>query len=402
MQTLAAIKVRISINRVHIKSADERSPQVSYSVRPETLEREPHSPRDNNGQGGVDSSFVPQFVFDSDDRSRLPPYYREAKSYPLLKHEEVFELARRFSESGDIAIRNEIVVHNLRLSMSIASHYMGKGLDYDDLVQEGNIGLITAAERFDYAKGFHFSTYATWWVRQGITRALQDYGNQIRIPVHAQERRGKILKVVCELAYELEREPTLEEIAGKSGRDFEEVKMALFHYHIPVISLHEIVGYFEGGNPIELGESEEMPTEQVAIPLPSTTLEAKEALEEACARIRELLVILNVLPRSGRDKLIFKRYYGLDGEREGHTLESVAASLGGITRGRVQQIISVMWEELHEYGVTFDDASLMAEFERIHRLEDLAGVETAITSADGLATVGDFLSDEQIAQLALA
>jgi RNA polymerase primary sigma factor len=140
-------------------------------------------------------------------------YFSEIRQYELLDREAEGRIGKRLLRSGNFSVRNELVVHNLRLAVHIARAYRGRGLELPDLIQEGNLGLLNAAEKFDYRKGFRFSTYATWWIRQSVVRSIADTAELIRLPVHARELMSKIFKVVATLTPTLGREPTEREIA---------------------------------------------------------------------------------------------------------------------------------------------------------------------------------------------
>jgi RNA polymerase primary sigma factor len=173
---------------------------------------------------------------------------REAAQYPLLKPQQEIELAKRI-EKGDLEAKELLVNSNLRLVVSIARRYIGHGLPMTDLVQEGMLGLIRAAEKFDWRKGFRFSTYATLWIRQSIQRGLDNTARMVRLPANIAQRARKVARVTGDLAKELEREPTLEEVAGGCGLSTEEVA-AIREVDYTPPSLNTPVGDDEGG---ELG-----------------------------------------------------------------------------------------------------------------------------------------------------
>src|SRR5699024_4963015 len=141
-------------------------------------------------------------------------YLKEIGKVPLLESDKEIELAKRILEGDEVA-KQELISSNLRLVVSIAKHFLGRGMQFLDLIQEGNIGLIKAVEKFDYTKGFKFSTYATWWIRQAITRAIADQARTIRIPVHMVETINKMTRIQRQMTQDLGREPTAEEIAEK-------------------------------------------------------------------------------------------------------------------------------------------------------------------------------------------
>lgn len=151
-------------------------------------------------------------------------YLKETKRFPLLTHEATMELFRKYKEDGDKKARQKIIEHNLRLVVDIAKRYSNNGIEFSDLIQEGNIGLMTALEKFDYKRGFKFSTYATWWIRQAIGRSVYDSGKTMRIPVHISERIKKLKSIRNELTQSLEREPSIKELANKTGFTPEKIR----------------------------------------------------------------------------------------------------------------------------------------------------------------------------------
>lgn len=157
-----------------------------------------------------------EVVMNSDDPIKV--YLHEIGKVPLLTREEEIELAKRIEE-GDQSAKDKLAESNLRLVVSIAKKYIGRGISFLDLIQEGNMGLIRAVEKFEYRKGYKFSTYATWWIRQGVTRAIADQGRTIRVPVHMIENINKLNKVQRQLVLDLGREPTDEEVAEIMGID---------------------------------------------------------------------------------------------------------------------------------------------------------------------------------------
>ncbi len=411
-QLLSGIDIKIVIGEVHYKKPESRSPVTSYSRRSdeapinkgklpalfnstgisETVSEEPSKEAllemeqggeveidgEESENADPDGEFIPKFIFDRES-GVTNPYYRVAKNHKFLKHEHLLELSRRWHMHGDYEARNTIVVHNLRLSMKIAAHYMGRGLDYDDLVQEGNIGLMVAVERFDPEKGFHFTTYATWWVRQHMQRAIQNFRDLVRMPVHAQEALNKILKITCELGMQLQREPTLEEVAAKAEEDVDKVKKILHQLKVPVVSLEELA-YCSSSRYLDTTTFGDKIMDQ-CFPSAVTALEAKEDLEIASRNIRTLLAAIKALPVSEKAKTAFKMYYGLEGHAEDYTLESIAeTSSFGVTRERIRQMNSQIWNKLGEYGISMNDEKLVAALKRVHDLENIVCGEADLST----------------------
>src|SRR3712207_3625029 len=160
---------------------------------------------------------------DKETPNPLARYFGQIGRGRLLTHEEEIDLGRRARE-GDETARSKLIERNLRLVIPVAKKYRGMGLPFGDLIQEGNVGLMKAVEKFDYRKGFRFSTYATWWIRQAVQRAVADKGRTIRVPVHMGEKMRKMARVYNELSTELEREPADEEVAERLGWDVDRVK----------------------------------------------------------------------------------------------------------------------------------------------------------------------------------
>ncbi|MWV45270.1 RNA polymerase sigma factor RpoD [Paenibacillus sp. HJL G12] len=266
--------------------------------------------------------------FSFDDDLSLPPgikindpvrmYLKEIGRVPLLSADDEVELAKRI-ENGDEEAKRRLAEANLRLVVSIAKRYVGRGMLFLDLIQEGNMGLIKAVEKFDHKKGYKFSTYATWWIRQAITRAIADQARTIRIPVHMVETINKLIRVSRQLLQELGREPTPEEIAAEMELSVEKVREIMKIAQEPV-SLETPIGEEDDSH---LGDF----------------IEDQEALAPADAAAYELLKeqledVLDTLTE--REENVLRLRFGLDDGRT-RTLEEVG-KVFGVTRERIRQI----------------------------------------------------------------
>ena len=255
----------------------------------------------------------------ADDSVRL--YLREIGKIPLLSNEEEAELAKEIVK-GSRKAKEKMVEANMRLVVSIAKRYSGRGLDFLDLIQEGNTGLLRAVEKFDPEKGFKFSTYATWWIRQAITRAIADQARTIRIPVHMVETINKVLRTTRKLTTELNREPSIEEIAKELDMDVDKVEYVM-RIKQDIASLDASVGRDGDDEDSVLGDFVE--DEERVSPEDSA---ANQILKEQLAEIIATL--------SDREQKIIKMRFGIGGERP-HTLEEVGDELS-VTRERIRQI----------------------------------------------------------------
>jgi RNA polymerase primary sigma factor len=251
-----------------------------------------------------------------DDPVRI--YLKEIGRVSLLSAEDEVELAKRI-EAGDEEAKRRLAEANLRLVVSIAKRYVGRGMRFLDLIQEGNLGLIKAVEKFDYKKGYKFSTYATWWIRQAITRAIADQARTIRIPVHMVETINKLIRVQRQLLQQLGREPLPAEIANEMGISVERVREIMKIAQEPV-SLETPIGEEEDSHLGDFIEDEEAPAPAEAA---SFTL-LKEQLEE---------VLETLTPREER---VLRLRFGLDDGRA-RTLEEVG-QIFSVTRERIRQI----------------------------------------------------------------
>jgi RNA polymerase primary sigma factor len=245
-------------------------------------------------------------------------YLREIGKVPLLTADQEVSLAKRI-ERGDEAAKQHMIEANLRLVVSIAKGYLGRGLSFLDLIQEGSLGLIRAVEKFDYRKGFKFSTYATWWIRQAVTRAIADKARTIRIPVHMVEKLNKVVHIERQLVQRLGREPRPDEIADELEMTTDEVREILRMAQHPV-SLEKPIGEEEES---ELGDF--VQDEQAVSPFDSaTTTLRREDIDRA----------LDSLPE--RERKVIELRFGLKGEQP-CTLEEVGRAFG-VTRERIRQI----------------------------------------------------------------
>jgi RNA polymerase primary sigma factor len=259
-------------------------------------------------------------------------YLREIGKVPLLTGEEEIELAKRIGK-GDVAARKRLTEANLRLVVSIAKKYMGRNLGLLDLIQEGNLGLFRAVDKFDWRKGYKFSTYATWWIRQAITRALADQSRTIRIPVHMVETLNKYAQAERQLVQDLGREPLPEEIAAEMGIEVEKV------YHLKKISQETIsidspVG--EDSDDLESSLGDFIVDEDTTMP---QEVAGRQLLREY---VQEILRDLDP-----REQKILKMRFGLE-DGVTHTLEEVGEEFG-VTRERIRQIEAKALERMKEH-----------------------------------------------------
>ncbi|HJC48076.1 MAG TPA: RNA polymerase sigma factor RpoD [Candidatus Lachnoclostridium pullistercoris] len=258
---------------------------------------------------------VPEGV-GTDDPVRM--YLKEIGKVPLLSSDEEIELAKRI-ELGDEEAKQKLAEANLRLVVSIAKRYVGRGMQFLDLIQEGNLGLIKAVEKFDYKKGYKFSTYATWWIRQAITRAIADQARTIRIPVHMVETINRLIRVSRQLLQDLGREPTAEEIAAKMDMPVDRVREIMKISQEPV-SLETPIGEEEDSH---LGDF--IQDDHVAVPADAA---AFTLLHE------QLMEVLDTLTE--REQKVLKLRFGLVDGRP-RTLEEVGKEFN-VTRERIRQI----------------------------------------------------------------
>jgi len=286
-------------------SAKAEAPAEARAAVAKGIEAPPKPPVDLTVEPSLDS---------------LRLYLRSIGRVQLLTAEKEVALAKRI-ERGDLVAKQEMVEANLRLVVSIAKSYLGRGLTFLDLIQEGSLGLIRAVEKFDYRRGYKFSTYATWWIRQAVTRAIADKGRTIRIPVHMVEKLNKVVHVERQLVQELGREPSAHEIARELECTVREVRDILRMAQQPV-SLEKPVGEEEESELGDFVEDEDAP---------SPFEKASEALRRDNVR-----KALSALPQ--REREVIEMRFGLTGTRP-YTLEEVGRAFN-VTRERIRQIES--------------------------------------------------------------
>ncbi len=286
----------------------------------ETSEDENKSSKGSNALG-ID-------ITDSSGDS-IQMYLREIGKVPLLTAEEEVALAKRILK-GEQAARKELVEANLRLVVSIGKNYTGRGLNLLDLVQEGNIGLFRAVEKFDYTRGYKFSTYATWWIRQAITRAIADQARTIRVPVHMVETINKLNQIQRNLVQELGREPTPEEIASEMGESLDKVRQ-IIKVSQETVSLDTPVGDEEDSKLGDFIEDDETLSPQ-----------DKSNLNLLSEHVHEVIQFL-----SPREQKIIKMRFGLE-NGQSHTLEEVGKEFG-VTRERIRQIEAKSLEKIRKH-----------------------------------------------------
>jgi RNA polymerase primary sigma factor len=278
------------------------------------------------------SKEIGDLSLDNISSDSVQMYLREIGKVPLLTSEEEIQLAKR-KERGDVAAKQKLAEANLRLVVSIAKKYVGRSANLSllDLIQEGNIGLFRAVEKFDYRKGYKFSTYATWWIRQAITRAIADQSRTIRIPVHMVETMNKFAQVTRRLVQDLGREPLPEEIAAEMGVDVEKVR------HIIKISQDTV------SLETSVGEDDDESTLRDFIEDTETVLPSQAAGRKLLKEyVQDILVEL-----SPREQKILKMRFGLE-DSVTHTLEEIGQEFG-VTRERIRQIEAKALEKIKKH-----------------------------------------------------
>jgi RNA polymerase primary sigma factor len=255
----------------------------------------------------------------SDDSVKI--YLRQIGKIPLLSSEEELDLAKKIQENHDEFAKDVLVNANLRLVVSIAKKYIGRGLSFLDLIQEGNVGLIKAAGRFDYKKGYKFSTYATWWIQQSITRAIADKARIIRLPIHMIDSIGKIRRATIDLTTELGHTPTKQEIAYRLG--------------LPVSKLTSIIKSAQSTISMDTPATSDEDSSKIAdfiVDNSTITPDGKVTQDNLLEDTRQ---ILNQLSQKERDVLILR--YGLDNNGVKKTLDEIGSQYG-VSRERIRQI----------------------------------------------------------------
>ena len=305
------------LERAAIELVEEVDPALAAAAE---LERAPEKRGRRKPKTALD--LKPDMTTDS-----LQLFLKDIGKVRLLTAQEEVGLAKRI-ERGDLDAKQKMVESNLRLVVSIAKNYRNQGLPFLDLIQEGTLGLVRASEKFDYRRGFKFSTYATWWIRQAIARAVADKARTIRIPVHVVEKLNKIGRAERKVTSELGREPTAEEIAELTGIDSDEVESIKRSAQIPV-SLEKPVGEEEESELVDFiaDERAESPYGRAADIL------TQDALRRALDRL------------SYRERRVLELRYGLGGEQP-RTLDEVGRTFN-VTRERIRQIENHSFKKLH-------------------------------------------------------
>lgn len=255
----------------------------------------------------------------TDDSVRI--YLQQIGKIPMLSPEEELDIAKKIKDEHSEFSKNVLVNANLRLVVSIAKKYIGRGLSFLDLIQEGNIGLMKAAERFDYTKGYKFSTYATWWVQQSITRAIADKARSIRLPIHMIESLNKIKKTTIDMTTELGRTPTKQEIAYRLG--------------ISVAKLNQIIKSAQPTISMETPANQKDDSSKIADYIVDNSTITPESMVSQESMLEDIKKMLNQLMPKERDVLIMR--YGLNNDGTKKTLDEIGSQYG-VSRERIRQI----------------------------------------------------------------
>jgi RNA polymerase primary sigma factor len=270
-------------------------------------------------------------VNDEYERTHLDTWLQMAGQTPLLTRDEEQALAQRI-EAGDQDARSQMIEANLRLVVSVAKHYRGRGLSFLEIIQEGNIGLIRAVDKFDWRRGHKFSTMATWWIRQGITRAIAEQSHTIAIPVHTQEKAAKLKFAQQTLREELDREPTPAELATTLGWDLARVRRILDALRMQPRSIEQVI-VDEGPETKRLHLKDALASEGHT----EDQAEHTDLRDRLCAALASL---------DERERIVVARRYGLL-DRQPCTLEDIGQELG-VTRERIRQIERAALDKLRE------------------------------------------------------
>lgn len=267
----------------------------------------------------IEGEEVEEVNIDTYTEDSLKAYLIEIGKYKLLTFEEEMDLAKRYMENHDPEAKTALIEHNLKLVVSVAKHYSGLGIDIHDLIQEGNLGLMRAVDSFDYTKGFRFSTYATWWIKQAISRSIANSKKTIRLPVYLSSEIYKINKTRRALEQKYGREPTVKEIAEETDMTEAHINLLLSHAE-PIVSLD-----------VTIGEDEDTTLSNL---LPADDRSSPETSAENSALKEALVFVMQDLKPKEREILIMR--YGLEDEKP-KTLEEVGV-VYGVTRERIRQI----------------------------------------------------------------
>lgn len=302
------------------------------------------------------------------EQNLLGLYLKEIGKHPLLNADEERKLAEKVSQ-GDQEAREKFINANLRFPVNVARRYRGRGLEYLDLIQEANIGLMRATDKFEHQRGYKFSTYAIWWIRQAVTKAIYDYGDIIRVPVHIRRFWNKILKTSIQIVHEKGREPKSEEIAQEMGIPVKDMEKALRQMRMNTVYLEDLVSHedeYENSSWEDIIPGNTTP--------PDIYLEVKEKIKEIYALLKRIIAFLMQLP--SRYEKIFRQRFGLDGTFVTRTLEDIGNE-HHVTRERVRQIEEITFELLKGQGI-LEDKSILTE--SLKKLDDLQKI---ISQIDG-------------------
>lgn len=306
-------------------------------------------------------------------RDLMQVHLQAIGKYPLLTKDEECMYAKEWREKGDLAARDVLINHNMRLVVSIAKHYYGKGVELIDLIQEGSFGLMKAVEKFDYKLGFRFTTYATWWIRQAVSRSLQNDSREIRLPVHVQETRYKIMKASEELALELGRVPADAEVAKRAGIKERELKEFRAKIRQEYVSMDAPL---VDGDDRDFGDFCASGNQD-----PDTGVIIESELKFVEKKLQEFIITPSTREDLPRKAAMFRSHYGLDGTGIAKTLEDSGREFG-VTRERVRQVVEVVLEELQKLGVGEDTILFLEELRGEIKDMDNSVIAEKINSKD--------------------